>query len=316
MPNKFKLNPTGAEADSLFRNGWAIDITSQNTGGGPSATTGFYNGAAVPAGGWVIYTPAGRQFSASTVTQFLEFTASVEGDSSSFANALVWLSDNSYLVLDADIRPTITDGLIVHLDGMNSASFDGADWYDLSGQNNHARLMAGTAARADGGGVVFDGSTYYQIAKSASMDSWAEAQTIAIWMKHSFTSGRRNPWDQAYGGYGTWTHESGNNINCFFGDAGSNTQPYTSANSGTTNRNVWNLMVTSRDNNTLRWYNNATLTGTRSHSYGTLTGTNANVRIGLGYAGWWIGEMALVQAWNRALTAEEIAQIWSDSAPA
>ena len=59
-----------------------------------------------------------------------------------------------------------------------------------------------------------------------------------------YTSGRRNPWDQAYGGYGTWTHEQGeSNINNYFGDAGSNTSPYTSgrgSGSGTT-RDQWNL---------------------------------------------------------------------------
>lgn len=33
MPNKFKQNPTGTEANSLFRNGWAIDVTAQNTAG-------------------------------------------------------------------------------------------------------------------------------------------------------------------------------------------------------------------------------------------------------------------------------------------
>lgn len=307
MPNKFKLNPIGTEANSLFKGNWAIDTSPNNTGGGPSTTTGFYNGAEIPAGGWAIYTPARTVFKAATSTQLLEYVASLSGNAASVDSAIIWLSANGYLVQDAELKQTLTEGLIVYLDA-STASFDGRDWYDLSGAGNHAMLAGGSISRGEEG-LLFDGSSWFQINKSASMDTWAEQQTVAIWMKHSFTSGRRNPWDQAYGGYGTWTHEHGNNINCYFGDSGANGSPYTSANSSTTARNVWNLMVTSRDNTTLRWYNNATLTGQRSHSYATLTQTDAAVRIGRGYAGFWQGEMQRVQAWNRALSQQEIQQL-------
>jgi hypothetical protein len=314
MPNKFKLNPTGNEANSLFRNNWAIDTTANNIGGGPSSSTGVYNGAAVPTNGYVVYTPGGTAFTAANDTQLIEFTASFSGSTADRDNSLQWLLNNNFLVVDRDIKPRITEGLIVDLDGTNTASFDGNDWYDLSGSGNNAMLAGGNIVKGEVG-LLFDGSSWFQINKSASMDAWANQQTVAIWMKHNFTSGRRNPWDQAYGGYGTWTHESGNNINCYFGDAGSNTSPYTSANSGTTPRDQWNFMVTSRDNTTLRWYNNGALAGTRSHGYGSLTTTTAAVRIGRGYAGIWIGEMAHVMAWNRALTQDEITSLMEATRP-
>ena len=57
MPNKFKYNKTGAEANSIFKGNWAIDNTPINVGGGPSSSTGFYNGANIPAGGYAIYSP-------------------------------------------------------------------------------------------------------------------------------------------------------------------------------------------------------------------------------------------------------------------
>lgn len=88
-----------------------------------------------------------------------------------------------------------------------------------------------------------------------------------------------------------------------------NTPPYTSLNSGTTARDQWNLLVLTRDGNEARWYVNGTHTATRTHGYGSLTTTNAAVRIGRGYAGLWIGDMKQVQAWNRALSQQEIQQL-------
>jgi hypothetical protein len=314
MPNKFKLNPSGNEANSLFRNNWAIDTTANNIGGGPSSSTGLYNGAVIPTNGYVVYTPDGKAFTAANDTQLIEFANSFGSGTTDKDGSVIWFSNNDFLVLDKDIKPRITDGLILDLDGTNTASFNGRDWHDLSGSRNDARLSGGKVYRGDVG-LIFDGASWFEINKSASMDAWANQQTVAIWMKHNFTSGRRNPWDQAYGGYGTWTHEGGNNINSYFGDAGRNGSPYTSANSSTTTRDQWNFMVTSRDNTALRWYNNGTLTSTRSHSYGSLTTTGAAVRIGTGYAGTWIGEMANVMAWNRALSGEEITYLMNATRP-
>jgi hypothetical protein len=305
MPNKFKRNPTGTEADSLFRNSWAIDITAANTGGGPTSSTGLYNGVSIPTGGRVIYTPSGTAFTARTDAAFLEYIRSLNGNTSNINNAIIWASENGYLVVDKDFDQIPTNGLIIMLDATNTSSWDGKTWNDMSGTGNSALPEVGTITKGEVG-ILFDGVSSLQIPKSSSMDAWSQEQTIAIWMKHNFTSGRRNPWDQAYGGYGTWTHEQGGNINCYFGDAGVNNSPYTSANSSTTNRDVWNFMVTSRDRNTLRWYNNGALAGTRSHSYGDLTITSSGVRIGTGYAGYWIGEMGMVMAWDRALSQDEV----------
>lgn len=309
MANKFKFKPNYSESNSLFRNNWAIDVTDANTGGGPSATTELYNGVNIPVGGWAVYTPAGTVFTANNSTELQEYSKSFGGSGGTVEDAVYWLSNNGYIVLDSDIKPTFTDGLILHLEP-NSASFDGRDWNDLSGQGNNARLAGGRVNwNSEEGSLKFDGSSWFQIEKSASMDAWANNQTVAIWMKHNFTSGRRNPWDQAYGGYGTWTHEHGNNINNYFGDAGKNGSPYTSLNSGGTSRDQWNLLVLTREGNTAKWYVNGTHTATRTHGYGSLTATNAPVRIGRGYAGLWIGDMKQVQAWNRALSQQEIQQL-------
>ena len=67
------------------------------------------------------------------------------------------------------------------------------------------------------------------------MAAWTGSQTIIFWEYHTFNDGtRRNLWNQAYGGAGTWTHEGGYDINYFYGNSGGNNSPYTALNSSTT----------------------------------------------------------------------------------
>jgi hypothetical protein len=201
----------------------------------------------------------------------------------------------------------VRNGLVVYLDAANPKSYpgSGSTWYDLSGKNNHATLYNSPAFNSAGYFVVDGVNDYAQITNNATLD-FSNEQTLMIFMRHSYTSGRRNPWDQAYGGYGTWTHEQGNTISQYFGDAGTNNTPYIGPSSPSTPRNVWNLLTATRNTSQHKWYLNTTLGNTTSHSYGTLTTTAANIRLWNGYAGYWVGDMALVLAYNRALTADEI----------
>ena len=204
----------------------------------------------------------------------------------------------------------ITDGLILALDAANTKSYPGSGttWFELSGNGNNGVLSGGPTF--SNGTISFDGTNDFVTISNdgTKFDSWRTGQTVTIWMNHTFISGRKNPWDQAYGGTSTWTHEQGANINGYYGTAGSNTTPYTSTNSGTTPTGVWNCMTRTHDTSTVRWFKNDINTQTSGNSYGTLGDTNANVRIGLGYADYWIGQMGIVMAYSRALTPEEITQ--------
>lgn len=185
-----------------------------------------------------------------------------------------------------------------------------SQWTDISGNGNHA-IASGSPSTQDSGtlvrGIAFDGTNdFFTITANETSLSFKTGQTVGILMYHTFTSGRRNPWDQAYGGYGTWTHESGNNINYFHGTNGGNAQTYNARNSGTTPRSTWNYLVCSRDTANVTWYSNGTQTSQAS-SFGILTNTTtANIRIGLGYAGYWIGNMVLVHVYNRGLSSSEV----------
>lgn len=201
----------------------------------------------------------------------------------------------------------VRNGLVVYLDAANPKSYpgSGSTWYDLSGKNNHATLYNSPAFNNAGYFVVDGVNDYAQITNNATLD-FSNEQTLMIFMRHSYTSGRKNPWDQAYGGYGTWTHENGNTMSGYFGDYGANGSPYIGTSSPSTSRNVWNLLTATRNTSQHKWYLNTTLGNTTSHSYGTLATTAANIRLWNGYAGYWVGDMALVLAYNRALTADEI----------
>lgn len=180
-------------------------------------------------------------------------------------------------------------------------------WYDLSGLKNHCTFS--DSPISSNGYLIFNGtSNYGTILNNASLN-FSVGQTLMIWMKHDFTTERRVIWDQAYGGYGTWTHETGDNISQFFGDAGSNNAPYVGLSSPTTPRNVWNCLATTRSITQHRWYLNGVGYTPNNHSYGELTYTSANIQIGLGYTGiYWQGNIAKVLAYNRSLSETEIYQ--------
>jgi hypothetical protein len=204
----------------------------------------------------------------------------------------------------------IDDGLVIILDAADKNSYPGSGttWADLSGNGNNATLINSPTWNSSGY-FIFDGTNDHASItfQSSSMSAWANEQTIIVWTYHNFTTERRNIWNQAYGGYGTWTHESGENINSYYGDAGIDNQPYTSLNSGTTLRNVWNMLAMTRNTTNAYWYQNAVLLNSMANPYSSLTTTTANITIGVGYTSvYWQGNIRLIQCYNRLLTASEI----------
>lgn len=222
--------------------------------------------------------------------------------------------------------PIVTNGLSVRLDAGdlrsapgNNSPF-GSTWYDLSGFDNHC-VWNNTPTYDYRGYWTFNGSTNYgtitNSTSNLSLDFSAE-QTLIMVLRHTYTSGRRNPWNQAYGGFGTWTHEQGNNISWYFGDGGGDNNPYLGYGNISTPRLTWNMLCTVRNTTTYSWYQNqpaSSGTGmaliynnSPTHSYGTLTYSTSNISIGQGYAGYWQGDMGMVLCYKRALSAAEINQ--------
>lgn len=200
------------------------------------------------------------------------------------------------------------DSLVVLLDAANPKSYSGSGstWYDISGNGNNC--VFGATPTFNNTFFTFNGSSHYGTITNNTTLNFASNQTLIMILRHTYTSGRKNPWDQAYGGYGTWTHEQGDSISQYFGDAGSNASPYIGTSSPSTPRSVWNIMCSTRDCNQQKWYLNGTLGTTTTHTYNSLKYTSANISIGNGYAGYWQGDMAMVMAYTRTLSDDEVYQ--------
>ena len=156
------------------------------------------------------------------------------------------------------------------------------------------------------GGAVFNGSSLINVPSI----NFPTGQTIEIWLKPLESDGsRRNPYNQAYGGYGTWTHEPSGSINYYYGDGAGNASPYIGHTSGfNVVENEMACVCTTRDTSVSWWYKNGVKYNSYTHSFGTLTSHSTGITIGSGYAGGYLGEIAAVKLYDRALSEAEVKQ--------
>ena len=210
----------------------------------------------------------------------------------------------------------VTDSLALTLDATNPESWTAGSsiWYDISGNNNHA-IVNGSPATQDTGtsfqNVYFDGSNdYLQIAANQTSLWFNDGQTIGMWVYHTINSGRRNFWDQAYGGSGTMTHEQGGGISYYYGSNGANGGSYKGFGSSSIPGNTWSYFCVSRYTGGAKWYINGVNTQTTTDSYTPMaTNTTANIRIGLGYTGVYLkANIAVIHAYTRGLSDSEVLQ--------
>jgi hypothetical protein len=154
-------------------------------------------------------------------------------------------------------------------------------------------------------------NNYLTVPANSAVLNFNTAQTIVIWMKNNSPSAaRRNPYNQAYGGGGTITHENDTNFNYYWGTAGNNNIPYSGFTSGfSVNIGETAMICLTRDASTVSWYKNGTFYNSTANPYGAgvVTGTS-DITIGTGYAGAFGGNLYAVQLYTRALTAAEISQ--------
>jgi hypothetical protein len=314
MANVIKYSTSKPSQSSLRKGNLAVGIGDGNYG--PTSTTGFVNGMDIPNGGYVVYilhnnNPAA--WVAYNDTDLIAVARTLGNSGTTVTSAKEYLAGRSDTWILNNTPPNIvTDDLILNLDANDLSSYPtaGTTWYDISGADNNGAMINGLSFNS-GGWMDFDGTddSVSIPNNNGTMDAWNEQQTIIVWEYHDFTTGRRNIWNQAYGGFGTWTHEQGSSVNYYFGDAGANAQPYVSANSSATVRGQWNMLCVTRDLTTVNWYQNGVLTSTRGNPYGELTNTTAGVTIGTGYTGTrWQGKMAKILAYTKALTQSEVLQ--------
>jgi hypothetical protein len=208
----------------------------------------------------------------------------------------------------------VTDGLVLHLDAGNPASYPGSGttWTDLSGNNNNGTLINGPTYSSDNGGsIVFDGVNDYVNFSSRLLTSDITQISFFMWIYP----------------------KSDGVILAVLGQSSINNSYHHSAievgSSGQLRMSLWHNSLANRINSTLSlntWshvgftYAGTTLTGyLNGSSAGTTNFTWSkplNIYFGImstestnmGTGTYGDGNVSLTQLYNRALTPQEVQQ--------
>lgn len=209
-----------------------------------------------------------------------------------------------------------TSGLLLHLDAGNTSSYPGTGtvWTDLSGNSNHGTLFNGpTYSSANGGSIVFDGANdYVKVVSSVIPDNGSF--TVSTWAK--IPSGRfaemintRNLTDNK--GFLLTSRNNKIRVQIINTGGGQQFEPNTT---GIIQDNTWHLITITVDVsiNQMKWYVDNNLVNTVSFASGSLQG-QSYFSIGWDYAwtgagsqAYFLGSIATVSVYGRALTATEV----------
>lgn len=205
------------------------------------------------------------------------------------------------------------DGLVALFDAGSKASYPGTGttWYNIA-KGNVSNATCSNITFSNGS-ATFNGSTSY--ASFTNNEYFAAEQTLILIVKPADTLVRRNPYSQAYGGFGTITHEIGGQISYYHGNRGSDGDPYQgtrSTGTGIANGQVAMITVV-RSATDVRWYINNTLNATQGNGITSAISTTTAASIGRGYAGPnYYGDINFVAIYKRAITASEVSRVYNE----
>lgn len=203
-------------------------------------------------------------------------------------------------------------GLVLHLDAGNTTSYNGSGttWNDLSGNSSNVTLTNTTYSSANGGSIVFNGTTSY--ADFTANIGNTNVVTVEMWVK---TNSLTSPVGMyfGFGLYDVWT--SGGNIgyNTSAGDLqGVNSSQVDFLGIVGGWRHLVFVMNSGAKTNNKIYINGESQT--MNQVYGTFNTTNANFNSGVGRISSWRNDLnwrmnmhvANFKIYNRELTQQEI----------
>jgi len=202
----------------------------------------------------------------------------------------------------------VTDGLVLHLDAGDSASYPGSGttWTDLSGNGNNGTISGATYDSANGGSFTFDGNNDYVSFSPTSANLNLFPITLSFWA----TPGGEviNKYIvSSFNGYRVSFNTNGIN-GYYFRSNSSYTNNYNNSyGSGTVGTFSNGVMIV--DASGVKFYLNGLLVGsnTWNGSSGATT-TSANLQLALYYNFYRNGNIAQVSIYNKALTPSEVTQ--------
>ena len=211
----------------------------------------------------------------------------------------------------------ITNGLVLALDAGDRNSYNSGSltWFDLTGTNNGTLTNGPIYNSSNGGNIVFDGSDDYVIRSSNYLISSTESNfSIDLWFYMT-----QNPIDSGYlvpglisvnGGVGTIQYMSfgplpNRQLKLRWFDGAQNGKTGNSV----LNLNQWYNVVCAVNNNNILFYVNGIVeTIYTGNNLTTRSGDDTQYSIGNAYYGKFIGKIANVKVYNKALSATEILQ--------
>ena len=211
----------------------------------------------------------------------------------------------------------VRTGLVIYFDAGEPSSYpgSGATWFNFGGTAGNGTLSGGYSYTATGGGgIVFNGTNSVATVSFSAAMNFSAAQTICIWMRPATgaTGARRNPYNQAYAGSGTLTHEPDGSINYFFGTGGGDNTPYVGRNSTfkvAENETAFITATRNQGSNIQNWYKNGILWQQwDAGGYSATANGTSNISIGSGYAGAFVGNIYTAMIYNVELTPAEVEQ--------
>lgn len=205
-------------------------------------------------------------------------------------------------------NPSFAVDAVISLDAINYGG--GGTWIDRSvSPGDNAILTDVTTATTSQGFQVlsFNGTTSVGTIANRNWD-FSTGQTIMMALQPLESDGsRRNPYNQAYGGGGTWTHENNGTINYYFGSSGVNGGSYIGFGSSfTILQNEWAIVATTRNTTRAYWYKNGALVTSTNHNYPVVNTGTEPILIGDGYTTHYLGNIGFCFVWNRELSSTEI----------
>jgi len=210
----------------------------------------------------------------------------------------------------------VTNGLVLHLDAGNPASYPGTGntWTDLSGNNNNGTLMPAvggpTYNSANGGSLSFDGVDDYISVSNTSQLRPSTELSVGMWIKaNSITTGwvRLFGQDPYNGGPLIFLETGGSLIRALHYPNGDEVRCNTNYSISTTQYTY--VVFTFKTGDAIRSYFNGLENITEALSAVTFSYNTSNPYL-IGHSGgsWFNGNISNVSFYNRALTFEEIQQ--------
>jgi len=200
----------------------------------------------------------------------------------------------------------VTSGLVLCLDAANKRSYPGSGttWFDISGNNRNLTLFNGTAYNS-AGYFDFDGSDDYAKTSDNGLGTGTTIpHSLEMWVNFDVLTNPRW-WLAVIGQYTTGAHHWIGTTGVQFGAWSANCQRSPTL----LGVNNWMQIVGTFNGTTLTYYVNSVNTGGSCTADGfNFTNTDFTIGLRLGSEAYFNGKVSNVKIYNRALSAEEIAQ--------